>query len=384
VRWGERIAAANRAALAKILEVRPMWTDVAEVRFVAPELGERDILHAGPPIDWDRMAEREQRAVVDAILLEEWADTPEAAAALVERQAVRLLSNHDLGGVAASPGIVSPRAPVFVVEDPRTGARAYGARVEALFSAPMDEEGQARRSIWRTVIAPTLARAVQTAGGIDLTPILREAIARGDDLHARASAATSLVALEIVSCLLKAGVPRSDLEAVVTHLRAHESFFLPLAMAASKLMADAATPTPDSTLVTAVSCNGAEVGVRIAGLEGRWFSAPAPGRGASDAGILEAMGLGSSVLCAAPAAFERVGVKAAGAASRVRAMREICAGTHPDRALPGLDLAEAPLGIDLRRVVETGIVPFIDGTTEAPRACFVKALDAFAEARGVS
>ena len=73
-------------------------------------------------------------------------------------------------------------------------------------------------------------------------------------------------------------------------------------------------------------------------------------------------------------------------------MYEITLGEHETFKIPALDFRGAPLGIDIRRVVETGIVPAIDtglahreagvgqvgaGIAEAPIACFVQALEAF-------
>lgn len=384
MRWGERIAAANRAAIAKILEVRPVWTDVVPARFVAPEMGERDLHVAGPPIDWERMADRERAAVVSAILFEAWASTPEEAALLADRGGVRLVPNQERGGAAASPGVVSPGTPVFVVEDPRTGARAYGSRVEALFFEPGDAAAVEIKTSWSEVVGPTLARALSTVGGIDLSPILQEALGRGDDLHLRTASATSMIALDLVQALLKAAVPRSDMEAVVSYVRSHDAFFLPLAMAAAKLMSEATRGVEDATLVTAIGCNGSDVGIRVAGLGDRWFSSPAPTVAASDAAILEAMGLGASVVPIAPALFESLGLTQAEALHRVREMREISVSTHPGRRLPPLDQAPAPLGVDVRRVVETGILPFADGVQSVPIECFVKAVEAFAEARGIA
>jgi hypothetical protein len=384
VRWGERIAAANRAAIAKILEVRPVWTDVAPARFVAPEMGERDLHHAGPPIDWERMADRDRSRVVSAILFEEWASTPEEAALLADRGGVRLVPNQERGGAAASPGVVSPRTSVFVVEDPRTGARAYGSRVEPLFFEPGDAAEVELKSSWSAVVGPTLARALQATGGIDLSPILQEALGRGDDLHLRTAAATSMIALDLVQALLKAAVPRSDMEAVVSYVQSHDGFFQPLVMAAAKLMSEATRSVEDATLVTAIGSNGSEIGIRVAGLGDRWFSSPAPTVMASDAAILEAMGFGSCVVPVAPALFEPLGLTAAEALHRVREMREIAGSTHPGRRLPPLDQAPAPLGIDIRRVVETGILPFADGVQTLPIECFVKAVEAFAEARGIA
>jgi hypothetical protein len=71
-------------------------------------------------------------------------------------------------------------------------------------------------------------------------------------------------------------------------------------------------------------------------------------------------------------------------------MAEICLGEHPHFRLPTLDGRGTPVGIDVRKVVETGITPLINtgmagkvpgtgqigaGVVRAPLACFEAALD---------
>ena len=51
---GRRIATANATAVERLLAAQPMLVDVQPAR-VALGLGDRHILHAGPPIEWHRM-----------------------------------------------------------------------------------------------------------------------------------------------------------------------------------------------------------------------------------------------------------------------------------------------------------------------------------------
>jgi hypothetical protein len=77
-------------------------------------------------------------------------------------------------------------------------------------------------------------------------------------------------------------------------------------------------------------------------------------------------------------------------------MREITAGEHPHFRIPALDEQGTPVGIDVRRVVETGVTPLINtgiagrkagtgqvgaGVARAPLGCFTAALEALAEPR---
>jgi hypothetical protein len=76
-------------------------------------------------------------------------------------------------------------------------------------------------------------------------------------------------------------------------------------------------------------------------------------------------------------------------------MLEITVGRHPHFLLPTLDGLGVPSGIDIRQVVDTTILPWINtgiahcqagvgqigaGVVQAPLACFVQALEAFASA----
>ncbi len=46
---------ANKEALARIVEGEPRLTDIVPAREVLTGLKERMVLHAGPPIEWERM-----------------------------------------------------------------------------------------------------------------------------------------------------------------------------------------------------------------------------------------------------------------------------------------------------------------------------------------
>jgi hypothetical protein len=189
----------------------------------------------------------------------------------------------------------------------------------------------------------------------------------------------------------------------------HDQFFLNLAMAAGKAMADAVGTVTDSTLVTTMARNGTDFGIRVAGLGDRWLTAPSampvglylPGFGPDDASadmgdsaIVETIGLGGLAMAASPAVARFLGAGGAAEALAVtEEMREICAGEHPHFGVPALDDRGTPVGIDVRRVVETGITPLINtgiagrragvgqvgaGVARAPLACFTAALESLA------
>src|SRR5512143_2523016 len=51
-----KIEKANQEAVRRILAGDPVWEDVRPAREVIPGMTENTILHAGPPVTWDRMA----------------------------------------------------------------------------------------------------------------------------------------------------------------------------------------------------------------------------------------------------------------------------------------------------------------------------------------
>jgi hypothetical protein len=148
----------------------------------------------------------------------------------------------------------------------------------------------------------------------------------------------------------------------------------------------------------------------VASLGDRWFTAPVetpvglyvPGFGADDANpdmgdsaIVETIGLGGAAMAASPAVTRFVGAGGmAEALAITEAMRDITAGEHPHFRIPTLDDRGTPVGIDVLRVVETGVTPLINtgiagrragtgqvgaGVTRAPLECFTAALEALAE-----
>lgn len=231
-------------------------------------------------------------------------------------------------------------------------------------------------------------------------------------MHNRPAAATSLMLLDIIPDLLRS-VPQDVAIRTIEYIREDEIFFLSLSMGAAKLMADAARDVEHSTVVTAMARNGTDFGIRVSGLGDRWFTASSPvakglylsGFSAADAGadmgdsaITETAGLGGFVLQGAPAINEMLGSTAAEASAAASEMREITVAEHPSWTLPALDFRGAPLGIDIRKVVDTGILPIIDtaiahrepghpiigaGLTRPPMECFTSALRAFATEVGV-
>jgi hypothetical protein len=186
-------------------------------------------------------------------------------------------------------------------------------------------------------------------------------------------------------------------------------------MAMGKAIMDPVKGIAGSTIVTTMSRNGTEFGIKVSGTGERWFTAPVemprglyfPGFSEADANpdigdsaIVETIGLGGMAMAASPAVAGFVGAGgAADAFATTRRMYEITVGRNADWTLPTLDFAGTPMGIDIRKVLETGLAPVINtgiahrqpglgqvgaGVVRAPLACFEQALVAFAESIGVS
>jgi hypothetical protein len=255
-------------------------------------------------------------------------------------------------------------------------------------------------------LARVLNEAIERAEGVDIKSLMAQAVAMGDECHNRCKAATSLLVRALAPHL--AMVRTGDRERALTFMGASDSFFLNIAMAACKTILDAAHGIAQSTVVTALARNGTDFGVRVSGAGDRWFTAPAPkvqglyfpGYGPDDANpdmgdsaITETNGLGAFALAAAPAIVNFVGGTAELALQTTLDMYEIALGEHETFKIPALDFRGTPVGIDVRRVVETGLSPVIDtgiahrqagigqigaGLSQAPMECFIKALEALA------
>jgi hypothetical protein len=78
------IEEANRQAVARILGAEPRLIDIVPAREALTGLKDRMILHAGPPITWDRMCGPMRGAVAGAIVFEGWADDLKSATKLAE------------------------------------------------------------------------------------------------------------------------------------------------------------------------------------------------------------------------------------------------------------------------------------------------------------
>jgi hypothetical protein len=404
------IERANADAVARLTDGMPVLVDCRPAR-EALELPDRTVLHAGPPIAWTRMCEPMRAAVLCAIRYEGWAANDDAAAALVADGAVRLEPCHQHRAVGPMTGMITPSMPVFVVENRAFGTRAHATINEGLgkvlrFGAN-DESVIARLTWMATEAGPLLGAGLRASGGIDLRALMAQALRMGDEMHQRNLAASSLLARALMPGVARVGGRHHAVARLAEFIAGNDQFFLNVAMAAAKALADPAGGVASSTLVTAMARNGTEFGIRVSGLGERWLTAPVnmpeglyfPGFGPDDANpdmgdsaIVETIGLGGLAMAASPAVARFVGAGGMAAAlAMTEEMRDIVAAEHPHFRIPTLDDRGSPVGIDVRRVVETGITPLINtgiagrtagvgqvgaGVVRASLGCFTAALEA--------
>lgn len=405
-----KIQAANEEAVKRMNAGDPVLVDIAPAREVIPGLRDKMILHSGPPITWEKMCGAQRGAMIGVVLFEGWAKNVDEATQMLASGAIAFEPNHHHDAVGPMAGTISVSMPVWVVENKAFGNRAFCRQVEGRqqFGDYSDDALNALR-MWRDVWAPALRKGLQQMGGLPLKPIIAKALQMGDELHNRPVAASSLFANAMIAPMIRAGVPQNDLLATIGLLTNHELLFLGLSMAAGKAIADPARNIEYSTIVTAMCRNGTEFGIRVSGLGDEWFTAPAPkveglylpgykdedaGRDMGDSAITETVGWGGFVLAGATGILALVGGTPEQAMTYSREMRQITTMLSTNYRMPIFGFEGVPLGIDIRKVVQTGILPIIDtaiahkdpghpiigaGLTRAPIECFKKALARFGE-----
>jgi len=182
-------------------------------------------------------------------------------------------------------------------------------------------------------------------------------------------------------------------------------FFLRLSMAAAKSMADAAHGIEGSSMVSAMAFNCRNFAIRVSGLGKQWFTGPHATVQAKlfeghsedeitwmggESIIAETVGLGGFAQAAAFPLQQYQGGSPEAMVVRNRELYDITVGENSDFHIPFLSYRGTPTGIDIFRVIETGILPAMDigiagrdggqigaGVVRAPLACFEAAKEAY-------
>lgn len=415
----EIIDKANAEALERILAAQPILADVKAAGDVIDGLDEGVILHAGPPITWERMCGPMRGAVAGAIVLEGWAPDLASAERMAAAGDISFYPNHHFDAVGPMTGITTRSQPVLVVENRTFGNRACCTLNEGLGKVMRfggnDSEVLARLRWLADTLGPALSTALLRRGGLDLKNIVARGLAMGDEMHQRNVACSSLLMRDMAPVLAEAMGSDTSLSSIFDFIGSNDQFFLNIAMAMGKAIMDPVRGIESCSIVTAMSRNGTDFGVWVSGTGDTWFTAPAnmpdglyfPGFTVANANpdmgdstIIETVGLGGFAMAASPAVAGFVGAGTASeAVNYTLDMYEITVGENPDWTMPALDFRGIPTGIDIRLVIETGIPPTINtgiahrepgvgqvgaGIVRAPMACFEQAVVGLADSLGPS
>lgn len=407
---GKLIGEANQKAVNKIISARPMLVDIKPAIEAIPGMKKDLVLHAGPPITWDRMCGSFRGAIAGALMYENLAENMEEVERLIKSQEILLEPCHNHHAVGSMAGITTASMPVFVIQNVEDGNFAYSnireERVKALRYGFYGEGTTRNLQRIEKVLAPAMRAAVKEAGGVDMRMLMAKALHMGDDGHNENTASTALFATQIMPSLLKTGYDKDVIREVASWLAYDERFSSTAVFAACKASLDPAHNIENCTLVTTMCRNGTDFGVRVSCLGDEWFTAPSPivdslyfpGYGQDDASldmgdscVTETAGIGAFVMAAAPSMVQFVGGTVNDAVNYTKEMYEITVGKNVNYNIPYLDFTGAPVGIDLVKVVRTGTTPIINtsvahreagvgqigaGITRAPLECFKKALEA--------
>ena len=282
-------------------------------------------------------------------------------------------------------GILSGNLPVFVVENRTDGNRSYTTMHEGegkVLRFGVYDESVGEHLTWmRDVLGVALSRALKLlpGGGLAVNPDPRRRRSRW------ATSSTSATRPRRASCtarsgpkLTQAGLPQKDLESVSDFLAGNINFFLTLAMASAKAALDAAATIRAGSVVTCLTRNGREFAIRVSGTGDRWFT----GTGGHARHALSSRGSPTTTPArtAATAPSSRpTGWAARSPSPRRRCSRwsgtgeggfddalatsdeqaEIVVANNPNMPIPNWNFGGVPVGIDIRKVVATGIAPLI-------------------------
>jgi len=406
----------NAEATQRMMEARPVVVGLGKALDVIPGMREDLLLHAGPPITWERASGPMQGAITGALIFEGKAKDEAQAQALVESGEIKLEPCHHHKSVGPMAGIICPSMSVYILENKTHGNKSFSNLNEGygkvLRYGAYSEEVLDRLRWMEEVMAPVLGKAIEMSGGIDIRALLAEALHMGDEGHNRNKAGSVLFTKNLAPYIVRATDDAEVASKIISTLGDNALAVLNPVMAACKGMVDVAHDIEGSTIVSVMARNGTDFGIRVSGLGDRWFTAPVaipqglyfPGFTAEDSSgdigdstITETAGIGGFAMASAPAIVTFVSGTPRDALNATLEMYEICFTEHKYFTIPVLDFRGTPTGIDIRKVVETGITPRVNtgiahkdagvgqvgaGLVRPPMEMFEEALVAYAEKYG--
>ena len=410
---GEKINQANAEALKRIFGAQPTLVGMGTAGEDIPGMTKKTILHAGPPVTWDKMCGPVRGAVIGGLIYEGLAANKEEAEKLAASGEITFDSCHHHNAVGPMAGIVTYSMPVWKVVNKTSGNYAYCTVNEGLgkvlrFGAFGDEVIDRLKWI-QNEFYPIVKEALAIHGEINLKTMIAQVLQMGDEGHNRNKAGTSLLIRELAPAIAQTHFPLEKIVKVLEFLNSNDHTFLNLTMPACKSTMDPVGDIPFCTIVYTMARNGTEFGIRVSGFGNRWFTAPAeiidglyfPGYTQADANpdvgdscITETTGIGGFCMAAAPAIVQFVGGTVADSIKYSTQMYEITEGEGNTYQIPALNFRGSATGIDIRKVIETGIRPIINtgiahkdmgvgqvgaGIVSPPMKCFEDALEACGE-----
>ena len=406
----DQIHQANDQAVQKIKTAEARLIAVKKAFDVIPNMSKNMILHAGPPIEFKKMAGPMKGAIIGALIYEGLAKNEKEAIKLAESGDIEFDSAHHHDAVGPMAGIISASMPVHVLYNIIDKNYSYCTINEGLGKVlryGANSEDVINRLKWiEKTFQPVINDALILSGGIDVKSIITQALHMGDECHNRNKASSALFLREIASHILSTTYSGIEKKEVLEFIKNNEHYFLNLSVPYCKLALDSARHIKYSTVVVAMSRNGVDFGIQLAH-NNNWYTAPAnyvkglmfPGFVEDDAApdigdsaITETCGIGGFAMGGAPAIVQFVGGVVKQAFDYSKEMHEITVGKHQVFTLPPLDFMPTAVGIEITKVIETGILPIINtgmahknagvgqvgaGLVNPPMACFEKALEGF-------
>jgi hypothetical protein len=410
------IEKANALVCEKFMEARPVATTMAKAIEVVPGFHENMLLHAGPPITWERMSGPQKGAMIGALILEGKAKTPEESEKLLASGKIEFSPCNDHMCSGPMAGVIAPSQLVYVIENKTHGIKCFSnmneGRGKVLRMGAYSQDVLDKLRWMETVLGPTIKTALEAIGGIDVRAIIAKSLHMGDDGHNREDAASVLWTTMLAPYIAKTAKDTQTAFDVIKFLGDNALSILNPIMASCKSMTAAGENIEGSTIVTIMARNGTDFGIKVSGLGDRWFTAPSPVvkalyfpgfkesdacRDIGDSVITETAGIGGFAMATAPALVTFIGGVPRDAINTTMDMYEITYAEHKQFTIPFLDFRGTPTGVDIRKVVEKQITPRVNtgvahkdpgvgqvgaGVVSAPMSLFEDALVAFAEKYG--